>query len=404
MTGHPDRFHESGLAAHAQSIRATVRRFDEGTLAAAERIRDAEKRLVEATGDADRRSAEETLDAAIAAAPYAPGILRLLAVLDHLPWQMQAALPELVNDTNIARITDALQAVDDELNNYFADSDATHLTNALGTIDEPGTGLQKIHQALRRNFGYWQVPRGQRPGANLIADRDLSPERRDRLVGKLLSALQHWVPGSRAQLGGSIGSGPADDYSDIDICWVVPDESFTEANATAGAALSQCSGVLSFRTDPEFAGSARRRLVFARLYDMPLFWRVDIDIRADSVAADDLYDAGNPDARSDTRWSGPASAIEDAISAIKAAARGQADAADDLLRRGCERIGHDPGSIADLADAIINLADACATQDSDLTNIAAQVSQMADHLLRSEWSLEPRCLLIGSGEPAATVD
>jgi hypothetical protein len=57
---------------------------------------------------------------------------------------------------------------------------------------------------------------------------------------------------------------------------------------------------------------------------MPLFWRVDIDIRADSVATDDLYDAGNPDARSDTGWSAPASAIENAVAAIKAAVRGRA--------------------------------------------------------------------------------
>ena len=151
---------------------------------------------------------------------------------------------------------------------------------------------------------------------------------------------------------------------------------------TVGAALSRATAVLSLGTDPEFARSDRRRLVFARLYGMPLFWRVDIDIRANSAAADDLYDAGNPDARSDTGWSGPASAIENAIAATKAAARGQADAADGLLRRGCERIGHDPGPTAGLADAITSLADACATQEPDLRNLAAEVSQVVDRLLR----------------------
>jgi hypothetical protein len=39
------------------------------------------------------------------------------------------------------------------------------------------------------------------------------------------------------------------------------------------------TAVLSLRTDPELARSARRRLVFARLAGMPLFWRVDIDTR-----------------------------------------------------------------------------------------------------------------------------
>jgi hypothetical protein len=287
---------------------------------------------------------------------------------------MQGALPELVNDTNIARIIDALRFIDNELNNYFADSDTVHLTNALDT------GLQNLYQALRRSFGYWQ--RGRDP-ETVVADLDLRPERRHLLASTLLRVLRDWVPGSVAEIQGAMGSGTADDYSDIDICWMVPDDSFTEAVDTVGAALSRATAVLSLRTDPEFARSARRRLVFARLYGMPLFWRVDIDIRANSVAADDLYDAGNPDTRSDTGWSGPASAIKNAIAAIKAAARGRADAADGLLRCGFERIGHDPGPTADLTDAITSLADACATQESSLTNMAAEVSQVVDRLLRS---------------------
>jgi hypothetical protein len=293
---------------------------------------------------------------------------------------MQGALPELVNDTNIARIIDALRPIENELNSYLADPDAVRLAAALDT------GLQNFHQALRRSLGYWQMGRGPKQmGRNPepVADFDLRPERRHTFASKLLGNLEDWVPGSVAELRGAMGSGNADEYSDIDICWVVADDSFTEAIDTLGAALSRATAVLSLRADPEFARSARRRLVFARLYGIPLFWRVDIDIRARSVAADDLYDVGNPDARSDTGWSGPASAIEDAIAAIKAAARGQADAADGLLHRGFERIGRDPEHTDHLADAITSLADACATQESSLTNMAAEVHQVTDRLLRS---------------------
>jgi hypothetical protein len=372
VIGDQDEFCESGLAAQADSIRDTVRRFDETTLAAAERIRDAEKRYFE--GTLAHADASAIYDAACAVAPHAPGVVTLLSNLDHLPYTIQSALPALVNDTNLARIADALRLIDNELNNYFVDSDAVRLTNALDN------GIQNLHQALRRSFGYWQ--KGRDP-ETVTADLDLRPERRDKLTGKLLAALQGWIPGSRAQLRGSLGAGTADDYSDIDICWVVPDQDFTEAVDALGAALSQCAAVLSFRTDPEFARSARRRLVFARLHGMPLFWRVDIDIRAGSVAADDLYDAGNPHACGDTGWSDPASAIENAIAAIKAAARGQADTADALLRRGCEGIGQDPGSTADPAAAITSLADACAAQEPRLARMAAEVRQVADHLLLS---------------------
>src|SRR5258708_38679239 len=104
---------------------------------------------------------------------------------------------------------------------------------------------------------------------------------------------------------------------------------------------------------------------------MPVFWRLVIDFRSGAVAADDLYDADNPEARSDTGWPGPASAIENAIAAIKAAVRGQADTADGLLRRCVERLGRDPEHTHDPADATTSLADACATQDSTLRSKAA---------------------------------
>jgi len=364
-----DAFHESGLAAQADNVRNTIKRFDEATLVAAYSIRDAEVRLVSG-GTLTQAEARAIWDAACAVNPHAPGIITMLSNLDHLPGRIESAPPELVNDTNLTRIANALRFIDNELTSYFADSDTGHLTNALDT------GLQNLHQALRRSFGYWQM--GRHP-EKAEADLDLSPERRQKLTGKLLAALEGWVPGSSAELRGPLSAG--DDDSDVDICWVVPDQDFTEAVDTAAAALSQCSAVLSFRTDPEFARSARRRVVFARLHGMPLFWRVDIDIRARSAAADDLYDAGHPDERGDTGWPAPASAIEDAVAAIKAAARGRSDAADVLLRRGGERVGHVPGATADLADAVASLADACVAQEPSLAWMAAEVRQLADHLL-----------------------
>jgi hypothetical protein len=372
-----DKFHESGLADQADNIRNTIKRFDEATLAAAYGIRDAEMRVVQAA--LTQADADSIWHAACAVNPHSPGIITMLSNLESLPVQIQTALPPLVNDTNIARIAAALRFIDNELNSYFGDSDTAHLTNALDTE------LQRLHQALRRSFGYWQ--KGRDP-ETVTADLDLRPERRDKLTGKLLTALQGWIPGSLAQLRGSLGAGTADGYSDIEICWVVPDRDFTEAADTLGAAMSQRTAVLSLRTDPESARSARRRVVCARLADVPLFWRVDIDIRASSVGADDLHDAGSPDARNEAGWSAPASGIENAVAAIKAAARGQADAADGLLRRGFEQIGHDPGPTVDLADAITSLADACAAQEPRLTRMAAEVRQVADHLLRSARSAD----------------
>lgn len=72
-----------------------------------------------------------------------------------------------------------------------------------------------------------------------MADLDLRPERRALLASDTRSALTSAVFGSRTWLRGSLASGTADDYSDIDICWVVPDGEFTAAvDAVAPAARS----------------------------------------------------------------------------------------------------------------------------------------------------------------------
>jgi hypothetical protein len=106
MTQCPDKYYESGIAARVDNIRDTVNRFDEAMLAAAVRV-----------------------------VPEANGVKRLLVVLDHLPGEMQIALPELINDRAIGRIIDALAFIDGELNGYISDSDTAHLTNALDSLE-----------------------------------------------------------------------------------------------------------------------------------------------------------------------------------------------------------------------------------------------------------------------------
>lgn len=203
------------------------------------------------------------------------------------------------------------------------------------------------------------------------------------LASTLLRVLRGWVPGSVAEIRGAMGSGTADDYSDIDICWVVPDDSFTQAVDTVGAALSRTTAVLSLRTDPEFGRSARRRLVFARLYGMPLFWRVDIDIRArrSQQMISTMLATRTPAAIQD----GPAPPARSRIP-LRPPRRRPVARQTPLtfcFAAAASGLGMTPGPTARLADAITSLADACATQESSLTNMAAEVSQVVDRLLRS---------------------
>jgi hypothetical protein len=176
-----------------------------------------------------------------------------------------------------------------------------------------------------------------------VADLDLRPERRGQLAAGLRAELEAFVPGSVTALRGSLATGTADPYS--------------------------------------LARSARRRLIFVRLAGVPLFWRVDLDIRARSVAADDSYDEGNPAARDMTGWSRPASAIENAIAAIKSGVRGRTDITSGLLSRGYERIGLAPAPEAGLTELITGLAESCARLEPALASMASEVREVAETLL-----------------------
>jgi hypothetical protein len=112
-----------------------------------------------------------------------------------------------------------------------------------------------------------------------MVDLDLRPGRRELVAARLVAELESAVAGATAGLRGSLASGSADGFSDIDVLWIVPDNI------------------------------------------LPVFWRVDLDVRASSVGRDDRYDDDNPAAHSDVGWSRPGSAIENATAAVKATVR-----------------------------------------------------------------------------------
>lgn len=201
---------------------------------------------------------------------------------------------------------------------------------------------------------------------------------RAALAAEVCTALKRCCPGSSAEPTGSLASGKADSFSDIDIAWVVPDARFPDCLARGVEALGEVRPLDSVRSDPDFHRSDRRRLLFARFAGVPLFWRLDLDVRTASVADDPLYDAGNPAARArEDEWSRPASALANAVGAVKAAARKREDEARGLLDRGFARISEDDRATGDWAADVTRLAHAAALRDSALTDLAAQVIELA---------------------------
>ncbi|HET6502744.1 MAG TPA: hypothetical protein VFG87_18465 [Amycolatopsis sp.] len=183
-------------------------------------------------------------------------------------------------------------------------------------------------------------------------------------------------------LRGSLAAGSADAYSDIDVEWIVPDDRFAACVRQAGAVLHLVQPVAEVRSDPDFLHSDRRRLLFVRFEQVPLFWRVDLSVRAQSVAEDADYDKGNPSAQArEGEWSRPASALANAVGAVKAAARHRAGDARGLVDRGFARIGETDSATGAWTDDIRRLARAAARRDSRLTHLAELVAALADEYL-----------------------
>ncbi|MEW1688037.1 hypothetical protein ACIQOF_05815 [Streptomyces sp. NPDC091265] len=218
---------------------------------------------------------------------------------------------------------------------------------------------------------------------------DLDPARRAALAQELLRALRAHCPGSRAEPRGSLARGTADAYSDIDLTWIVPDSRFDDCVAAVPAVLGAVREVASVRVDPDLQNSRKRRLLFADFDGLPLFWRLDLEIVALSAADLPGYDQGNPAARGED-WSRPASALANAVAAVKAVLRGQPQVARGLLERGFARIGALDEVTGDWADDITRLAEVAAAREPALGPLADRVRWLAsDHRADFLWPALP---------------
>jgi len=200
---------------------------------------------------------------------------------------------------------------------------------------------------------------------------NLDPELRLCLASAVMSCLEGAAPGSTATLRGSLAHGRADEYSDIDICWEVPDELFPACLDGLGDHLAAVRAVASLRSAPELQNSRKHRLIFVQFAGLPLFWRVDIEVFAHSIQRDSSYDLDNELARGGD-WSRTHSALMNAIAAIKAILRGEDAEALDLLRRAFERIGEMVPE-ATPQDQIVQLARHIASIDLAQADLAREI-------------------------------
>jgi predicted nucleotidyltransferase len=202
---------------------------------------------------------------------------------------------------------------------------------------------------------------------------------RAELTVALSNQLQSAVADSLVMLRGSLAEGHADRFSDIDLLWDVPDTDFARALDRLPEILSLVRRVASLRSDPDFQRSRKRLLLFVRFAGVPLFWRIDLDVFAQSATRQPDYDRDNPAARG-SEWSLTESSLMNAIAAIKAACRGQENEAHRLLHRAEGRIGLSVPDIA-LRGRILRLVHAIAIQDAAMRSLANDVHRLVERCL-----------------------
>lgn len=190
---------------------------------------------------------------------------------------------------------------------------------------------------------------------------------------KLMDALGSSVPESKVRLRGSLATGTADEYSDIDVAWEIPDHYFEDIANILAQTLRSVGRTESLRIDPEFRNGREYRLIFIRFEELPLFWRVDLEIFAMLAR----LRVPEPDrlASLPADWSICESALANAVAAIKACCRGRTQEAQQLIERGLARLGHDIEHF-DLATAALMLADSAANREPRTAGRATRVREL----------------------------
>lgn len=200
---------------------------------------------------------------------------------------------------------------------------------------------------------------------------NLRPELRAHFAAKLVANLKKISDVRDVQLRGSLARGTDDIYSDIDLSAIVNPGALDCCLGEIRPVLEAQGRLLSFRYDPEWRHHRERRVLFVAYANLPLFWRIDLDIctpLGETAEAQGLTEVAD--------WSFTESAIWNGVGALKAWARGNSVAAEEMLDRAFARAnvtvaeGSVPQRIADLASAVM-------ARDGQLAELALKLHEAA---------------------------
>lgn len=198
---------------------------------------------------------------------------------------------------------------------------------------------------------------------------NLRPELRARFAAELVAELKQISAVRDVQLRGSLARGTEDCYSDIDLSAIVDPGALDCCLGEIPQALEAQGRLLSFRYDPEWRLHPERRVLFVAYADLPLFWRIDLDIS--SALGDTAETQGLTEV---TDWSFTESALWNGVGALKAWARGNSVAAEEMLDRAFARanVTVAEGSVL---QRTVDLASAVMAGDGQLAELAFKLHE-----------------------------
>ena len=205
---------------------------------------------------------------------------------------------------------------------------------------------------------------------------NLDPQQRAKFLCGLKSPLLTVVPRSVVELHGSIATGSADEYSDIDLVWEIPDDQFDATVLCVEETLTAIQSVSAMQFDPLFQASDRRRRIFVHYCNLPLFWQVKLDIMAKSIQKNFDYDTENIYGRPRNRTlPNTYISLMDCIAAIKGLLRQDELLAAHLVSGAFQRIAL-PVTGVTTHERLLRLVNDIYDADDSMANVAAQVKSL----------------------------
>jgi len=185
-----------------------------------------------------------------------------------------------------------------------------------------------------------------------------SPLTIGRFGEDVLDALRLELGARGIDFRGSFASGQIDDYSDVDVCAKVHAELNRDFYDRVIGCLEARFGAASVRYVPDQRHNPQAQNLRISFYDLPVFWRIDLDIES-SCPTERKWPDPFPE------WSLRQSAFWNLVWAVKYARRGQArEQSDHYVACACEKLGR-PSAFYSEDHVLALLADLEACEDTD---------------------------------------